>query len=228
MHVLVTCKNKDDRIKNEGARVFTRFLPLQVNRDFSRCPRAAYSTVLGPIWPNFELVRDVMNVLVTCKYEGDPIKNEGARVFTTFSPLYPNGSYRLQWTPGFWSDLVQNIMHPFPLPNDASYKIKLWLAHWMRRYSSLKMFTDRHTDRQTDIRRLDWYTISSPWAFGSGELKKQKGDNSVTEIQNFAKSKYPSSSGSCVILFTRFHWIMISKTEKGDNSVMDLQNFTKS
>ena len=28
VHVLVTCKNEDDRIKNEGARVFTRFLPL--------------------------------------------------------------------------------------------------------------------------------------------------------------------------------------------------------
>ena len=28
MHVLDTCKNGDDQIKNEGARVFTRFLPL--------------------------------------------------------------------------------------------------------------------------------------------------------------------------------------------------------
>ena len=28
MHVLVTCKNEDDQIKNEGARLFTRFLPL--------------------------------------------------------------------------------------------------------------------------------------------------------------------------------------------------------
>ena len=28
MHVLVTCKNEDDRSKNEGARVFTRFLQL--------------------------------------------------------------------------------------------------------------------------------------------------------------------------------------------------------
>ena len=35
----------------------------------------------------FEHVRDVMDVLVTCKYEEDPIKNEGARVDTTFSPL---------------------------------------------------------------------------------------------------------------------------------------------
>ena len=28
-----------------------------------------------------------MVVLVTCKYEEDPIKNEGAREDTTFSPL---------------------------------------------------------------------------------------------------------------------------------------------
>ena len=28
MHVLVTCKNEDDQFKNEGARVFTRLLPL--------------------------------------------------------------------------------------------------------------------------------------------------------------------------------------------------------
>ena len=51
--------------------------------------RAANSAVLGPIWPNFELVRDVMDVLVTCKYEEDLIKNEGATVFTT---LYSNFS----------------------------------------------------------------------------------------------------------------------------------------
>ena len=38
---------------------------------------------------NFELVRDVMDVLVTCKYEKDPIKNEGPRVDTT---LYSNFS----------------------------------------------------------------------------------------------------------------------------------------
>ena len=38
---------------------------------------------------NFELVQDFMVVLVTCKNEEDPIKNEGARVFTT---LYINFS----------------------------------------------------------------------------------------------------------------------------------------
>ena len=44
------------------------------------------SAVLGL---KFELVRDVMDVLVTCKYEEYPIKNEGARVDTT---LYSNFS----------------------------------------------------------------------------------------------------------------------------------------
>ena len=41
----------------------------------------------GPIRLNFELRPDLMAVLVTCKNEDDPIKNEGARVFTT---LYIN------------------------------------------------------------------------------------------------------------------------------------------
>ena len=47
------------------------------------------SAALSLIWPNFELFQDFMVVLVTCKNEEDPIKNEGARVFTT---LYINFS----------------------------------------------------------------------------------------------------------------------------------------
>ena len=41
---------------------------------FSSDSEAAYSAVLGPIWPNFELVQDGMDILLTCKYEEDPIK----------------------------------------------------------------------------------------------------------------------------------------------------------
>ena len=156
-----------------------------------------------------------MDVLITCKYEEDPIKNRGARVFTTlysnFSdaqvqitlvlvsvsgrnlnpsklscmsslparmrmirskmkelecsqdfPIKVFGSYPLPWTPEFRSDLAKNLMQPFPHPNDGSYKISLRLANWLRRYSSLKMSTDTQPDTQTDRRRLDWYTISSP------------------------------------------------------------------
>ena len=37
--------------------------------------------------PKFELIKAFMHVLNTCKTEEDPIKNEGARLFTRFLPL---------------------------------------------------------------------------------------------------------------------------------------------
>ena len=54
---------------------------------FFGCSKAAYSAVLGQIWLKFELILDIIVVLVTCKYEEDPIKNEGARVLTRIFPL---------------------------------------------------------------------------------------------------------------------------------------------
>ena len=95
--VLNTCKNEEDPIKNEGARVLTRFSPLKVYGNFFRCSRAANSTVLGRFWLKFELFRDIndvlvtckfIDVLVTCKYEEDPIKNEGARVLTRLYDVF--------------------------------------------------------------------------------------------------------------------------------------------
>ena len=44
---------------------------------------AANSAVHGRIWPNFELIRDFIVVLVTSKNEEDPVKNEGTRMLTT-------------------------------------------------------------------------------------------------------------------------------------------------
>ena len=52
---------------------------------------ASNSKVTGPIWPEFELILVFVPILVTCKYDEDPIKNEGAIVFSTLSPLYVNG-----------------------------------------------------------------------------------------------------------------------------------------
>ena len=49
---------------------------------FLDAQRAANSAVLGRIWLKLELVRDIIDVLVICKYEEDPIKIEGARVLT--------------------------------------------------------------------------------------------------------------------------------------------------
>ena len=58
-----------------------RNLGSLLNGDVSvmRCSRAANSIVLAPIWPNFELIQDAIDVLVTCKNEEDQIKNEGAK-----------------------------------------------------------------------------------------------------------------------------------------------------
>ena len=38
--------------------------------------------------PKFELIQAFMHVLDTCKNEEDPIKNEGARVFTRLQDFY--------------------------------------------------------------------------------------------------------------------------------------------
>ena len=81
MVVLHTSKNEEDPIKNEGDRVLTRLCC------FFRCSRAANSKVSGGILPEFELIQAFIVVLVICKNEEDPIKNEGARVLIRFSPL---------------------------------------------------------------------------------------------------------------------------------------------
>ena len=39
------------------------------------------------IWPYFELIQALIHVLITCKYEKDPIKNSGENVMTSFSPV---------------------------------------------------------------------------------------------------------------------------------------------
>ena len=93
MHVLVTCKNEKDQMENEGARLLTIFLPLCL-WGFSRGTRAANSAVYGPIWSNFEVIQNFMIVLLTCKNEEDPIKNRGARVFTTYTSIFQTSKCR--------------------------------------------------------------------------------------------------------------------------------------
>ena len=70
MVVLHTCKNEEDPIKNEDARVLT-ILYVVV---FFRRSRAAYSEVSEGILPKFELIQAFIVVLVTYKNEGDPSK----------------------------------------------------------------------------------------------------------------------------------------------------------
>ena len=44
---------------------------------FLRRSRAANSVVGGPIWPKFELIHNIMHVLVTSKFEKDRINING-------------------------------------------------------------------------------------------------------------------------------------------------------
>ena len=55
--------------------------------DFSDAKRQLTPHFSGGMPPNFELIQAFMVVLVTCKNEEVPIKNEGARVLTTFLPF---------------------------------------------------------------------------------------------------------------------------------------------
>ena len=52
-----------------------------------RSSRAANSIVSGGIRSKFKLIQALIHVLVTYKNEEDQIKNEAARVATTFLPL---------------------------------------------------------------------------------------------------------------------------------------------
>ena len=54
---------------------------------FFRRLRAANSVVRGQIWQNFKLIQALMYVIITCKYEKDPIKNNREKVATPFFKL---------------------------------------------------------------------------------------------------------------------------------------------
>ena len=54
---------------------------------FFRRLRAVNSVVHGRIWPNFKLIQALMYVVITCKYEKDPIKNNREKVAKLFFKL---------------------------------------------------------------------------------------------------------------------------------------------
>ena len=89
---------------------FSHYKPMGI---FSR---AAYSAVGGLIRPKFELVRALMHVIVTCKYEKERMKNSREKVETpllfffiiTLSVTIETGSW-------IWLNfkLIQALMYVF-------------------------------------------------------------------------------------------------------------------
>ena len=55
--------------------------------------RTCNSEETDPIRPEFKLVRDFMPVLVTSKFDEDPIKNEQANLETPFSHYKSMGNF---------------------------------------------------------------------------------------------------------------------------------------
>ena len=80
MYVLVTYKDEENQMENECARLVTTLYSYIL-------ARAANSVAGGWVWLKIKLIQTFMVVLVTCKNEEDPFKNEGARVVTTDLPL---------------------------------------------------------------------------------------------------------------------------------------------
>ena len=64
-------------------------------RRFFRRSRAANSIVSGGIWPKFNLIQAFMHVLITCKYEKDPIKNSRENVMTSSMAIFSDAQGQL-------------------------------------------------------------------------------------------------------------------------------------
>ena len=79
MYIIIICKYEMNPIKNVRENVLTPFFPTVT--------LSVAMEIGGHIWPNFELIQALIHVLITCKYEKDPIKNSGENVMTLFSPL---------------------------------------------------------------------------------------------------------------------------------------------
>ena len=87
MHVLIACKYEKDQMKNSGENVMKSFTPLKIYGIFFRRSRAANAVVHGRISPNFELIQALVYIIVTCKYEMNPIKNVREKVMMSLFPL---------------------------------------------------------------------------------------------------------------------------------------------
>ena len=95
MVFLLTCKNEEDPIKNRGARVFTT---LNIN----------FLDAQGQITLEFVAVsgRNLNSSKLSCmsslpaRMRMIDLKNEGARVFTRFLPLYISMGIFFRWRSG--------------------------------------------------------------------------------------------------------------------------------
>ena len=173
MYVANTCKYEKGRIKNSWEKVATLFSYYKSTEIFSGAQ--GQLTLQSVVWSGRISKSSDLPCMSSLPASMKRIgwktgEKKWQHRFSHYNPMGAICCHENQIFDPIW---LQNLTQPFPNPNDASDKISLWSARWLRKYSCLKMWTDARTDGLTDGRRLDWYTISSPWAFGSGELIMQ-------------------------------------------------------
>ena len=95
-----------------------------------------------------------MPVLVTCKSEKNLIKKQQRKGGDIFFPIISQLALSVAMEATVLIQSVQNLMQPFPHPNDASYKIWSLLANWPQRYSSfIWIMTEWQDYRMTEFRK---------------------------------------------------------------------------
>ena len=96
--------------------------------------RADNSAVRGRIWSNFELIRDIVVILVTCKNEEDPLKNKDARVATTqnidFSHSHGQITLQSRVESGWDSNSSEMLWLSLLLPRAKKIWSKLKALEW--------------------------------------------------------------------------------------------------
>ena len=71
MYVLVTCKNEEDQMKNEGASVDSTLY------SYIFYAKGQVTVAGGQLWPKSIFIQAFMVVLITCNNEDDPLKMKG-------------------------------------------------------------------------------------------------------------------------------------------------------
>ena len=80
MHVIMTCKYEDERIKNSQEKVATPLFPI--------ITLSVAIETSSQIQPNLKkLIQALMYVILICKYEMEPIKYSREKVAKPFFPL---------------------------------------------------------------------------------------------------------------------------------------------
>ena len=104
MHVIITCKYEKGLIKKTTEKRW--------QHRFSIITLSVAMATSRRILPNFKIIQALMYVIVTCKYEMDPIKHSREKVATPFFIIISLWGFFFQTLKGSylrsrWSDLAE-------------------------------------------------------------------------------------------------------------------------